>query len=212
MIRTLIPPVAAAVLLAGCVTTADYRYYQGRGDYYYGQPVIEYREQYYGYPWGFYGYYGYPRAGWHLGFHYGHPYYGYPYYWYPYPHPHVHRRPVRPTEPTVDPTPDRPRSPWRDLEHLRRRSEMRDDAARTTTGDTRAEDTQAPWRVVGPRVRAPEDTPAPRRPPVPDIGPQPRPVEPAAPPPRIEPRWRDEDRAPEPVLRRVRERDDDHTP
>lgn len=213
MIRSLIPPVATAVLLAGCVTTADYRYYQGRGDYYYGQPIIEYREHHYGYPWDFYGYYGYPRAGWHLGFRYGYPYYGwhpyYGYFYYGYPYPHVHRRPVKPTEPSVDPTPDRPRSPWRDLEHLRRRSEMRDDVSRAMTGDT-----EAPWRtVVGPHGRAPVDVEEPRRPRETMSGVRPRLSEAGAPPPRVAPRWR-EASAPDmqPALPRVRERDDDHTP
>jgi hypothetical protein len=84
-------PLAAAsvaVLLAGCIT--PYQYREGNGDYYYGQPSVEYRDYGYdgygyGYPggwsgslgWGYgYGGYGYPYGG------YGYPYggYGYPYY------------------------------------------------------------------------------------------------------------------------------------
>jgi len=83
-------PLAAAsvaVLLAGCIT--PYQYREGNGDYYYGQPSVEYRDYGYdgygyGYPggwggslgYGYYGGYGYPYGG------YGYPYggYGYPYY------------------------------------------------------------------------------------------------------------------------------------
>ena len=76
-------PLAAAsvaVLLAGCVS--GYQYREGAGDYYYGQPSVEYRD--YGY-----GGYGYP-GGWggSFGFGYGYPYggYGYPYGGYGYPY------------------------------------------------------------------------------------------------------------------------------
>ncbi|WP_147653216.1 hypothetical protein [Vulcaniibacterium gelatinicum] len=213
MIRTLIPPVAVAALLAGCVTTADYRYYQGRGDYYYGQPAVEYREHYYGHPWSFYGHYGYPRAGWQLGFRYGYPYYpyygwfpyyGYPYYWHPYPY--VHRRPVKPGESTVDPTPDRPRSPWRDLEHLRRRSEMREDAQHGMPGEP-------PLRSGDPRLGDPGGGEGPRRPREWTGEVRPRLAEPGPPPARSAPRWHESERpAPQPAMRRVQERDEEHTP
>jgi len=69
---------SAAVLLAGCVT--PYQYREGNGDYYYGQPSVEYRD--YGY-----GGYGYP-GGWggSIGFGYGYGGYGYPYGGYGYPY------------------------------------------------------------------------------------------------------------------------------
>jgi len=86
MKRTAFLPLAAsmAVLLAGCVTSG-YQYREGNGDYYYGQPSVEYND--YGY--GSYGYggYGYP-GGWSgsLGFGYGYGGYGYPYGGYGYPY------------------------------------------------------------------------------------------------------------------------------
>jgi len=83
MIRKLLLPALAATLLGGCVTGYDYR--GGSGDYYYGQPSVDY--DYYG------GYYGYGYPGWHgsLGFGYGYGGYGgyyggYPYYGYGYPY------------------------------------------------------------------------------------------------------------------------------
>lgn len=112
-------PVAAAMLLAGCVTSG-YSYREDRGGgYYYGQPSVEYREVSpypYGGPYDYYGPYGpyryaYPTP-------YGYSYYGYGGYGYPYRY--VPRYYVPRTRP-VDPTPDRPRSPWRDLDELRRR-------------------------------------------------------------------------------------------
>jgi hypothetical protein len=97
MIRKLLLPALAAVVLGGCVTGYDYR--GGTGDYYYGQPSVDY--DYYG------GYYGYGYPGWHgsLGFGYGYgggyPYYGYgyPYYGYGYPYypPVIIVRPDPPT-------------------------------------------------------------------------------------------------------------------
>jgi hypothetical protein len=95
MIRKLLLPALAAAVLGGCVTGYDYR--GGSGDYYYGQPSVDY--DYYG---GYYGGYGYP--GWHgaLGFGYGYggyPYYGYggyPYYGYPYYPPVIIVRPDPP--------------------------------------------------------------------------------------------------------------------
>jgi len=85
MKRTAFLPLAAslAVLLAGCVS--DYQYRQGNGDYYYGQPSVEYRD--YGYGGYGYGGYGYP-GGWsgRLGFGYGYGGYGYPYGGYGYPY------------------------------------------------------------------------------------------------------------------------------
>jgi hypothetical protein len=139
MIRKLLLPTLATVLLAGCVTSA-YQYRGGAGDYYYGQPSTQYR--YYGSPYGSYGY-GYP-GGWGGSIGYGYPPYGYygyggygyggyPYYYrhhYPYRPPVVIGRPDSggndqddaggngndPVQPT-----DRPRPPWRDLGNLRGR-------------------------------------------------------------------------------------------
>lgn len=118
-LRALVLPGLAGALLAGCAT--GYTYRSGPGDYYYGQPEVEYRD---------YGMYGYgPGWGW-----YGapYPYYwggGYPYgpYWGPYwgGHRHWHRQPppANPPPPghAPDPTPgdltgrrtDRPHLPGR---------------------------------------------------------------------------------------------------
>lgn len=143
----------AAAAVAGCVTTPGYGYRGGQGDYYYGQPSVDYRyrggygpyHHGYGYP------YGYGRSGWSFGVYYGHPYYrygygaryGFPWYGWPY-YGHPYYRPpvvVRP-----DPDPDGNPSdvpPWRDLDRLREldrnrrgvmdieREPMRPDVART---------------------------------------------------------------------------------
>lgn len=131
MIRKLLLPLVAVALLGGCVTSG-YSYRQGSGDYYYGAPSVEYRyHPYYGGPYG----YGYPYGAYGHGY-YGRSVYDYRYDWpyryrhyydprayyygYPYRQPsHTYRRTA--PRPTVDPTPDRTRSPWRDLERLRRR-------------------------------------------------------------------------------------------
>jgi hypothetical protein len=113
-------PVAAAVLLAGCVTSG-YSYREDRGGgYYYGSPSVEYRELS-PYPYGAYGPYGYyygPYGPYRYAYPtpYGYSYYGYGGYGYPY------RYVTRPPR-AVDPTPDRPRSPWRDLDEVRRRQQ-----------------------------------------------------------------------------------------
>ena len=137
MIRKLILPVVAAVLLAGCYP--DYVYRDGaRGDYYYGQPSTEYRyygsyggyypygESYrFGYRYGGYPYpygYGYPGR---YGYGYGYPGY-YPGYGYPGHRPHRPHRPpvvINPGQPINSPPPGRPdndRSPWRNLDGIRR--------------------------------------------------------------------------------------------
>lgn len=97
-IRNIAIAALAALTLGGCATGPYYR--SGAGDYYYGQPTVDYN--YYGY-----GGYGYGGGGYY-GYGYGYPYsyygYGYPYYGYAYPvyipyHPdHVHERP-RPDHP-----------------------------------------------------------------------------------------------------------------
>ncbi len=53
MIRKLILPAVAVLLLAGCVT--GYTHRTAPGDYYYGSPSTVYRDYYYG---GYYPYYG----------------------------------------------------------------------------------------------------------------------------------------------------------
>ncbi|GAB3737714.1 hypothetical protein GCM10028862_23400 [Luteimonas pelagia] len=105
----------AAVAVSGCVTYPGYRHGGAAGDYYYGQPSVEYRYRDYG-PWhGGYGYpyyggsrlsigisYGYPYGygyGYPYGYGYhryghGYPWYGWPYYGYPYYRPRVERPPV----------------------------------------------------------------------------------------------------------------------
>lgn len=94
MIRKLIFPALATVVLAGCATSYQYR--GGSGDYYYGQPTTQYR--YYGSPgygyssFGVYGAYGVGNYGYP--YYYGYPgYYGNPYYrttyvYYPYRPPY----------------------------------------------------------------------------------------------------------------------------
>ena len=141
MFRKFLLPVAAATLLAGCVTTAPYGYRgDGQGDYYYGRPSVEYRHHGvypgygypyhgpyrdgfygrfgFGYPYGYYGnpyyrrsYYGNPYYG---GPYYGNPYYGNPYYGYPRP---IYR--PRPTGP--DTRPDG--GGWRNFDRMRRRDD-----------------------------------------------------------------------------------------
>lgn len=87
MIRRLLLPALAAGLLGGCATGYSYR--GGVGDYYYGQPSVEYR--YYGVPYGGYGpygYYGYPGYNYLPYGYYGYwNNYGYPYYYVPIDRP-----------------------------------------------------------------------------------------------------------------------------
>lgn len=118
----------AAAAVAGCVTTPGYGYRGGQGDYYYGQPSVDYRyrggygpyHHGYGYP------YGYGRSGWSFGVYYGHPYYhhgygaryGYPWYGWPYyGYPYYHRPPVVRPRPGDNNNAQVP--PWRDLDRLR---------------------------------------------------------------------------------------------
>lgn len=100
MLRNTLLAVLAAAALAGCATGYSYR--GGGGDYYYGQPRIEYR--YHDDPFGYYGSYGfgsyapgyyYDRYG-RLVYGISYGYYGYPYgygsqWWYrPRPHGNGH--------------------------------------------------------------------------------------------------------------------------
>lgn len=122
MIRKLLLPAAATVLLAGCAT-GGYNYRGGSGDYYYGTPSVDYRH--YGSPYGYYGHPGYYRRGYYGGF-YGYPYYPYypPYYYRPRPNPGDHGGVPVPAPDRNDN--DRP-APWRNLDELRRRNESRID-------------------------------------------------------------------------------------
>lgn len=116
----------AAAAVAGCVTTPGYGYRTGQGDYYYGQPSVEYRYRGgYGPYHGGYGYpYGYGRSGWSFGISYGHPYYrygyggryAYPWYGWPY-YGHPYYRPPVVVRPRPDGNSEVP--PWRDLDRLR---------------------------------------------------------------------------------------------
>jgi hypothetical protein len=121
MFRKLVLPVLAMALLGGCIS---YSYRDGHGgDYYYGEPSVEYRYTpsygIYG-SYGSYGYYGnYGPYRYGYGDRYRHDY-GYPYSGRYYRYPYYYVRPTQPRA-TVDPTPDRPRSPWRDIDQLRRR-------------------------------------------------------------------------------------------
>jgi len=141
MIRKILMPAVAMALLGGCVTPYPaYQYSGGSGDYYYGQPYIEYRD--YG---GYYGGLGYGHPyGWYgsIGFggYYGYPYYGYPYHYYGYPyyhgwyggwpyynyryypnHPPVHRPGGGHDGDDDGAREDRPEPPWRSIDDLRPR-------------------------------------------------------------------------------------------
>lgn len=132
MLRKLLLPALAATLLAGCVTGYTYRGQGASGDYYYGQPSVEYRYHGgygYGYPgYGYGGYYGYPyrygypsRHGW-----YGYPYYSYPRYpYYRYPYRYDRHPDYRPGKPPRHDGGSRGNGPWTGVEDIRRRVEQR---------------------------------------------------------------------------------------
>ena len=180
MIRPLLLPALAAgmaAMLGGCVS--GYQYRDGAGDYYYGQPSVQYRD--YGY--GRYGSagYGYPGGYGGYGGYYGYPYGygGYGGYGYPYWRPPVHT--VRPGphdgghtggDRRPDHKGDRP--PWRNLGDLRPPTPMRVQAPTDSpraigevTPPRRVRDVISPprrdmappprpGRVDSPRMRAPE--------------------------------------------------------
>lgn len=123
----------AAGLLATLSGCATYDYADNGGGYYRGAPSVEYR-----YPDGYYnGYYapfsyGVAPYGYGPGY-YGYGYYGYgsPYYYRDYYGPPRHRPPPRPRPDDNGRPPDRPppvigggggrvKSPWRDMDRLRR--------------------------------------------------------------------------------------------
>lgn len=123
MIRKLILPAIATLLLAGCAT--GYTYRGASGDYYYGQPSTVYRDYY-----GGHGYYGYPygyspyRWGGSIRYSWGYPYYGGHYggYYGRYPWRGYHNYPYRPRPDGNDGgarEPDRSTPPWRDLDRIR---------------------------------------------------------------------------------------------
>ena len=160
MIRKLLLPLAALVLLAGCVSTG-YSYRSGNGDYYHGRPSVDYR-YYPSYPYGYYGPYRNRYSspwGYYGGYRYG---YGYP-YGYGYRHRYVYPRyPHHVERPSADPTPDRPRSPWRDLNRLRDQDGTPDRAGDRDLRRNEPATVQAP-RPVAPRIQAPAPRPAPQR-------------------------------------------------
>lgn len=155
MIRKLLLPLAALVLLGGCVSTG-YSYRGGSGDYYHGRPSVDYRYYPSYYPYGYYGPYRYRHASpWGYRYYYG----GYP---YGYRHRYVYPRyPGHHERPRTDPTPDRSRSPWRDLDRLRDGNQ--DGTERQDSRDLRRNDPAAarPPRPAAPRIQAPAPRPAP---------------------------------------------------
>lgn len=104
MIARLLLSTLAAAALSGCMTNG-YDYRGGQGDYYYGQPTIEYRHYGYGAPYDSYGYgFGYSSYG--HGYPYG--YYGYPYGYYPYGYYDRYYGAPNPLPPAQPPDPSQP--------------------------------------------------------------------------------------------------------
>lgn len=155
MLRKLLLPILAAAALAGCATGYNYR--GGNGDYYYGQPRVDYRYEgaggYYGnFGYGFGGNYYYDRFGRLV---YGFPggYYGSPYYggngWYrPRPRPGHGNQNDHDGDGDHNErgNHDRP-PPWRDLGGLKQRDDGRDG-----NGDRNREDRQRPMRPARPMI------------------------------------------------------------
>jgi len=145
MIRKLILPAIAVLLLAGCAT--GYTYRSAPGDYYHGQPGVVYRD-YYGYP-GYYspyGWGGYYGGGYYDGGYYGYRrgYYNYPGRYYGYPQ---RPRPDDGGDHVGDRTPDRSTPPWRDLRGIAERRDPGTSEARPRS------------RPAGQRPRAQQPTP-----------------------------------------------------
>lgn len=150
MFRRILISAACASVLAGCMSSG-YSYRADRGDYYYGQPRVEYREYGYGgydgspgypgyygpyrgrYPvYGYGGYGGYGRSGFGASIGYGYPgtygrygsgWGGYPYYTTRPRHIHHHHDPRPPAgyQPPPGGNVSSDGSPWRNLDELRRR-------------------------------------------------------------------------------------------
>ncbi|HET6434225.1 MAG TPA: hypothetical protein VFG18_00715 [Xanthomonadaceae bacterium] len=153
MIRRLLFPALAASVLAGCVT--GYQYRAGPGDYYYGQPEVEYRGSVYygsGYPYG-YGYYGYGNP---YGYGYYDPYWG-PWWgwgWYRgghHGHGHGHDH-------DHDHDDDGDRPPWRNIGILPDRGGDQPRLRQPGSGGAPGHPTLPPRRVADgdpPRVQRP---------------------------------------------------------
>jgi len=161
MLRKILLPALAIATLAGCATGYSYR--GGNGDYYYGQPSVEYR--YYG----GYGYGGSIGYGFGQGYYldvFGRPVYGYPYGYYggrypsyPYGHGPRPRPPHGPGHDGHDGGHDgspgqgghRPgnRPPWRDIGRMRDRDDHEQDRSRRFGQP----DVQPRMQQPGPRVR-----------------------------------------------------------
>lgn len=177
MLRRLLLTMLATVAMAGCAT--DYNYRGGNGDYYYGQPRVEYRDLgpsgYYGgfglgYGYGSYGYgsYGYGRHGFGATYYYdrfgrlvyGYPggYYGSAYYggngWYGPRSPQDHGdQNDHDGDDNQANNHERP-APWRDLGRLWQRDEdgNRQQLMRKSRPDSYS---QAPIRQQSPAPTAP---------------------------------------------------------
>lgn len=146
MIRKLILPALAVLLLAGCVT--GYTHRTAPGDYYYGSPTTVYRDYYYG---GYYPYYGRYYSPYSV---HGYYRYGYrsPYYYYGrYPgYPHSPRPGNDGGNDGGHQKPDRATPPWRDLGQITERRQQ-------AQGPRRAEVRQRPVPQIqrtAPRPRA----------------------------------------------------------
>lgn len=159
MFRKLLLPMLATAALAGCAT--DYGYRNGNGDYYYGQPRVEYN-----YPNGYFGEIGlgYGYGGFGASYYYdrfgrlvyGIPggYYNSPYYggngWYrPRPHKGHGDRDHHDDDHRANNTDERP-PPWRDLGGLQQRDQ-------NESGDPNRDNRERPMRR--PRPASSQDAP-----------------------------------------------------
>lgn len=180
MLRKLLLPILATAALAGCAT--DYNYRGGNGDYYYGQPQVEYRDVgpggfYGGFGLGYgYGGFGYGSSTYYDRFGrlvYGYPgsygYYGSPYYrgnrWYR-PRPHRghgdhddHDGNDENGNHEEGTHHDRRPPPWRDLGGLQQRDENENDGRNRNDRQVRRPRSEsfseAPLRPQRPAAPAP---------------------------------------------------------
>ncbi|HSD15839.1 MAG TPA: hypothetical protein VLC71_01090 [Thermomonas sp.] len=170
MLRKILLPAFVIATLAGCATGYSYRSGNG-GDYYYGEPNVEYR--YYG-GYGYYGSYGYGYGGYgYYGL--GRPWYGYPYGYYggaypSYPYGHGPRPPHGPGHghdgghdgdhdgPPPPQDGHRPgnRPPWRDIGRIRDREEGE------VAWSRRDHQSEAPSRMHAPAPRRASPAPVER--------------------------------------------------
>lgn len=116
-LRLLLPMLATAFALTGCVAYEDY-YGYGPGYYRSNEPGVVYR-RYGGYPYGYYDGYSY-GGGYYGGYPYGYRY-GYPYYDRHYVYPRYYYRPPYPGHGGHRPPSGggSGKPPWRDLNRLR---------------------------------------------------------------------------------------------